>query len=228
MVPQYASGLLALALAKDPSLLKKPRMVGLIASLRLLSSKFGEFRTLLRLFGLLPIIQWYDNLSQVAHPPSRYTHTLEKLQALSLLCYYPLEHVAFFASRGILPGFKPSTLVRMGRASCQFWMAYTVFKLLHIFEDMRVQAVQRSQAGISSGAEMSVKERNTRESLIVNGAYFPMTVHWCVAELLIYCVAHACLDRSVPGGVLPDEMLTQGFGLIAAVWQIRALWRNVA
>jgi hypothetical protein len=180
MIMQYSAGLTALSLAKSPTLLQKPNIIALISSLKIANAKFGEFRVLLRLFGLLPIIQWYDDLSKVDRPASWYCHTLEKLQAISLLCYYPLEHASYFGSRGIITSLKPSTIARMSKVSCQFWAAYTVFKLAQIFEELRMISVQKSRAAGVASSELRIKERTAKEALIVNGAYFPMTLHWFV------------------------------------------------
>lgn len=46
-----------------------------------------------RLFGLLPIIQWAQSLNDPATAPKdSQIRLLEKLQAWSMILYYPLEH----------------------------------------------------------------------------------------------------------------------------------------
>ena len=195
MICQYSAGLTALSLAKSTTLLGNPRIVNLVASLKVVYAKFAEFRLTMRLFGLLPILQWADNLSKQTDPPSGYINLLEKLQVLSLLIYYPFEHAYYFGSRGMITSMKPSTLRNAALISCSFWASYTVFKLMQIVEEMRLLKVQKSKAvGISQISALNTKERNTRESLIVNTAYFPMTLHWFV---LFFC-SKKCL-RLVTG-----------------------------
>lgn len=82
--------------------------------------------------GLLPMIQWL--LALHPHPlqalKSLLTFntsvslsspkTLPTLQVLSLLCYYPLEHIAWLASKGVVR-ISPQATGKAALWSVRFW-----------------------------------------------------------------------------------------------------------
>lgn len=84
---------LAQRIAQTSSSKPGVRRTSLAASLLVISAKLSEWRTIGRFFGLLPIISWAISLAndQTA-PKNPKLRAIQRLQALSMLVYYPLEH----------------------------------------------------------------------------------------------------------------------------------------
>lgn len=96
-----------------------------------------------RLFGLFPIIGWMQSMHDPkTAPKDAILSKIEYLQGLSMLCYYPLEHICtlallccsrdltdlrefidYLATKGVFD-IAPATIGRMARISCRFWAAY--------------------------------------------------------------------------------------------------------
>ena len=57
-----------------------------------LSGPVSDFRVLLRYYGMIPMIRWTIDVETNPDPNPR-IQVLLRLQNLSNLCYYPLEHV---------------------------------------------------------------------------------------------------------------------------------------
>ncbi|ORY35488.1 hypothetical protein BCR39DRAFT_461593 [Naematelia encephala] len=105
------------------------------------AGSIGDARVIMRAFGLLPILQWLLAL----HPkplsslrrlltlsmPASALHspkTLPTLQILTLLCYYPLEHLSWLASKGVVP-LTPQGAGLASLWSVRFWAAYVVLEI---------------------------------------------------------------------------------------------------
>ncbi|KAG8959310.1 hypothetical protein FRC03_008155 [Tulasnella sp. 419] len=193
-------------------------------------SKFAglisDSRMLWRLFGLLPIIQWMSSLER-SPPANRRLLTIERLQALSMLGYYPLEHLYYFGAHKIYP-ISAQRLSKLALWSTRFWAAYVVLQFLHIKEDMdalseraaRLKQARRAQlAGKAAESANEIAEKaGAREELsheyesikkrklaiiqdfIINLAYFPQTIHW-----------------SLEKGAFSNDIWTTIFGFVAAV-----------
>ncbi|KIM27539.1 hypothetical protein M408DRAFT_329981 [Serendipita vermifera MAFF 305830] len=206
--------------------------------LKNLGSLISDSRTLLRLWGLLPIIQWLLSLSRTP-PPTRSLKTIETLQALSMLVYYPLEHLSFLSTKKVI-SLSPTCTTKYSLWSSRAWAIYVVLQFLHLREDwglvmMRERALKRdarttiTTATTSStregekqlGASMSAyaEEQHLQaeilkrksaiiNELIVNLGYLPLTVHW-----------------SLKTGLFKNDVWVHVFGMIAAVYSFRGSWR---
>jgi hypothetical protein len=117
-----------------------------------LAALIGDARTLGRIWGLLPIVQWLVALER-APPPTRTLLTLERAQGWAMLAYYPLEHAAYLVSHGVLPSSvsSPRALLtgapakrvrldaaRLGRWSVRCWAAYVFLQLAHLRADAQL------------------------------------------------------------------------------------------
>lgn len=121
---QYASPLVALLVMKASALRRQlqagqvksasssaavssAKAVAIGNSLKILSSKISDARMLGRFFGLLPIIAWLFSLEQKSEGAeqapatlqSRIVKNVQRVQAWSMMAYYPLEHAC-----ELLPG----------------------------------------------------------------------------------------------------------------------------
>jgi hypothetical protein len=107
---------------------------GVTKGLAALGASIGEARVIMRIWGLVPIINGLRQMFPALTRPhallagkglssliqTAKAKPVQTLQLLSLLCYYPLEHAAYLASKGVLP----LGAQRAGKASLwsvRFW-----------------------------------------------------------------------------------------------------------
>ncbi|KAI7934282.1 hypothetical protein MJO28_017229 [Puccinia striiformis f. sp. tritici] len=200
---------------------------GLVLRLAALSKLLSDARTTYRLWDLISIIQWLRSLN--ALPPSGSKPVqIERLQVISMLIYYPLEHLYFLASKGVLP-LSSRVINKAALYSCRAWATYTVLHFFHLWEELKLLEPERRrlrvlQAGINfdtprkpdpaistSLREMEQRRAALLNGLIVNLAYTPLTLHWSLSK-----------------GLYGSEMITGICGFIAAVAQLRAGWKASA
>ena len=106
--------------------------------------------------GILPIIQWLSSIERKA-PTTRNLLTIERVQAWSMLLFYPLDHTRYLLSNSVLSDKTPSLLARISgvtkkssdgttsldagkisRLSCKMWLLYTIMQLGHLREDRKI------------------------------------------------------------------------------------------
>lgn len=73
------------------------------------------------------MLQWAESIES-ERKVSKLALNLERLQALSMIVYYPLEHTWYLAHHGVLP-VTSSTSNKIAVWSCRFWMLYTVLQV---------------------------------------------------------------------------------------------------
>ncbi|PLW08665.1 hypothetical protein PCANC_10281 [Puccinia coronata f. sp. avenae] len=206
----------------------------LAARLAALSKLLSDARTTYRLWDLISIIQWLRSLNTLPPSGSRPVQ-IERLQVITMLIYYPLEHLYFLASKGVLP-LSPRLINKAAIYSCRAWAAYTFLHFYHLWEELKLLEHERSQlhafhAGsekpssgssgsprkpASSAMTRSLQELDERRAalfngLIVNLAYTPLTLHWSLSK-----------------GLYKSDTITGICGLVAAVGQLRAGWKASA
>jgi len=219
MVIQYAAKLVVPLLHMRARLqqrfgTRKIPTSSLAVSIEKLGSVVGDSRMLWRIWGLLPIVQWLTSLEKT-QPPTRKILTLERLQAWSMLAYYPSEHMYYLASHGII-SISTRRLTKIAIWSCRFWAAYVVLQFFHLREDRNLLK-QREKALKSISLEKEeVADIQKRKGAIwnefwVNVGYLPLTLHW-----------------SLESGLYRNEAWTGFFGLIAALASFRGGWAATA
>jgi hypothetical protein len=117
-----------------------------------------------------------------------------------MVAYYPLEHIYYLCSHGILPPTIPSlaslfsptakpikiNLDSVGMWSCRFWALYVVLQFAHLREDrillkIRERTLRKAK---STGTSTSEKEELSQRwdaywsEVAVNIGYLPLTIHW--------------------------------------------------
>ncbi|KNZ63600.1 hypothetical protein VP01_1121g4 [Puccinia sorghi] len=164
-----------------------------------------------RLWDLISIIQWLRSLNSL--PPSGSKPVqIERLQVITMLIYYPLEHLYFLASKGIVP-LSARLINRAVLYSCRAWAGYTILHFFHLWEELklleperrRLQALQMAsdkassspRKSTSSALASSLQEMDERRAALINGlivnlAYTPLTIHWC-APLSLFNPPSHCL-----------------------------------
>lgn len=230
MIAQYGSALIVAFLLALQRLKSRRSVSGIIASLQAVSRLTADARILFRIWAILPMVQWMAGIER-APPPTRNLQFIERLQALSMVVYSPMEAVAYLAMHKILP-VTDAAQNWLWLNGCRLWAAYVVLDFWHIIEDYRVlrtnaRALEQSR-GHPGPAEsekgMSDEQRETRQlwtrlqerkSLLlsqfwVNVGYLPLTAHW-----------------SIDGGFLTEGWVGF-FGTIAALASTRLQWKATA
>ena len=177
MVIQYTAKVVAVSIASRDK--ASARLAGKLA---LVSSKLSETRLVMRFVGLLPILKWMQALfytSQANRNPLLVL--IERIQALSMLLYYPLEHAAYLGTLGIV-NLKPRTVQRMSILSVRCWAVYVFLQLGHLAEEYRTLGRAEGEQAMDAAA-VSKRKQAMVDDTIVNLAYAPLTVHWLVVLL---------------------------------------------
>jgi len=193
----------------------------------------SDSRMLWRIWGLLPIFQWLISLERNP-PPTRKLLTIERLQGWSMLAYYPLEHIYYLCSHGIIPASIPSIASlfsstgkpipintnTIGKWSCRFWALYVLLQFAHLQDDRKLlQQRERSLSkakGKAPAITGELEELRKRwdsywNEVIANIGYLPLTIHW-----------------SLEKGLFSNDIWIGTFGLIAALASFRSGWKATA
>lgn len=191
---QYTKGVRKIPSSPAAAGLKK--LGTLISDARTLSRLWGTYRATVvtrimdnTLAGLLPIFQWLISIERTP-PPTRRLLTLERLQGLSMLVYYPLEHLSYLGSQGVI-SLPKGRISQYSLWSCRAWAFYVCLQFLHLKEDWallkrRERALKKD---LAAGAEeekrlvveIQIRKEAILNELVVNLGYLPLTVHWCVS-----------------------------------------------
>ncbi|KAF8071782.1 hypothetical protein FPV67DRAFT_897022 [Lyophyllum atratum] len=195
-------------------------------------SLLGDSRTLWRFWGLLPIVQWLISLERNPQP-TRNLHTIERLQGWSMLAYYPLEHLSYLLSHGLIPSTiptltslfsssaKPITLNPnvLGLWSSRFWALYVFLQFARLREDRKLLQLRQRNLRKAKGVGLTPAEKQELQQrwdaywseVITNLGYLPLTIHW-----------------SLEKGIIKNDVWVGIFGLIAALASFRSGWKATA
>lgn len=182
-----------------------------------LGSLLGDSRTLWRIWGklfsrecwlyflikasnlgLLSIVQWLISLERNSQP-TRSLLTIERLQGWSMLAYYPLEHLSYLTSHGIIPTTIPNLILlfsskakpitlnsgTLGMWSSRFWAVYVALQFAHLREDRRLLQLRQRTLKKAKGTGLTPAEKQELQQrwdaywseLIANFGNLPLTIH---------------------------------------------------
>ncbi|KAJ7592974.1 hypothetical protein C8J56DRAFT_1002944 [Mycena floridula] len=181
-------------------------------------------RTLWRLWGLLPIVQWMISLERNPQPTHR-IQNIERLQAWAMLGYYPLEHLSYLSSQGVIPATfslpfsnKRVNLKSSGMFSCRFWAVYVLLQFAHLREDRKlIQQRERTIRKTKGAATIAEKQELEKRwdaywsELVANLGNLPLALHW-----------------STEKGLIKNDIWLTIFNLVAAMISVRSGWRATA
>ncbi|CCO30309.1 hypothetical protein BN14_04336 [Rhizoctonia solani AG-1 IB] len=170
-------------------------------ALNKLGSNISNARTLWNFWGLLPILQWLSSLER-SQPQTRKLLNIERLQALAMLAYYPLEHAYYLGSQSII---RISPL-------------YIALQFEHLREDMKLLAIdERAARAARKSGEVAAEVSTSRvlikrkaalwNQVLVNLGNFPLALHW-----------------SLEKGLFGNETWVNFFGLVAALASFKGGW----
>jgi hypothetical protein len=150
--------------------------------------------------GLLPIFQWLIALERNPQP-TRNLHIIERLQGWAMLAYYPLEHLSYLGSHGIIPTTikNPFSILSkrktisldpnvLGLWSCRFWAMFVLLQFAHLREDRQLLQLRQKALRKAKGTGLTASEKQELahrwdvwwSELAMNLAYLPLTIHWWV------------------------------------------------
>lgn len=163
-----------------------------------------------RMSGLLPIFQWLTSLER-SPPPTRALLNIERIQGWSMLLYYPLEHLYYLRSKGILPStlnislplLKTFTVqlntLKLALWSTRAWLLYVVLQFGHLKEDaklleQRTRTVSKTKGEEAQSEKASLSRRWDAlwSEFFSNVGNLPLSIHWCVNALMLRSYSIMC------------------------------------
>ncbi|KAK9370033.1 hypothetical protein V1509DRAFT_618342 [Lipomyces kononenkoae] len=148
--------------------------------MRTLSSLISDIRIFHRLWGLIGLLRWAIATLQ-SPPKDSWLAAVAYLQVVSNLLYQPLENIAYLGSHDIIPVSK-AKINRLWVVSSRLWAAHVILEFVRLGRQ-KYLAVQKNKddAGekkAEAKTESAMAEVLWRRQLLVNTAYFPLTIHW--------------------------------------------------
>jgi len=175
---------------------------------------------------LLPIFQWLISLERKPQP-TRNLQVIERLQGWAMLGYYPLEHLSYLVSHGIIPArirnpvsvFSGKKTVGLdggvlGRWSCRFWALYVLLQFAHLGEDRQLLRSRQKALRKARGTGLTAMEKQELgqrwdgwwSEVVVNLGYLPLTIHWCVPAGMLVRLALIICARSLEHGLFSNDV----------------------
>lgn len=121
-----------------------------------------------------------------------------------MLAYYPLEHISYLCSHGIIssaislphslfPRFKSPVILKpatLGMWSCRFWALYVVLQFAHLREDRKLLQLRQRSLRKAKGTGLTSSEKEELQhrwdaywnEMVVNIGNLPLAVHWYVSS----------------------------------------------
>jgi len=197
------------------------------------ASQLSLSRRVSGLWGLLAILKGISALER-SPPSSRTQLTLQRLQGLSMIVYYPLEYVAFFSSpfAPIIPSriVSPTQSAKVQMWSIRFWGIYVLLQVWICANELGElswkesacrkalsekskeleKEVEGEKEKIQSDLDKALKRRKqVWLQLIANASRLPVILHW-----------------SFVGGFYKNEFWTNFYSFISAVSAFLGGWEG--
>lgn len=119
-----------------------------------------------------------------------------------MLVYYPLEHISYLCSHGLIPSTFPHIASLFSSSakpvvlnpnvltmwSSRFWASYILLQFAHLREDKKLLHLRQRTLRKAKGTGLTAVDRHELEQrwdafwsdLIASLGYLPLTIHWCV------------------------------------------------
>ncbi|KAK9246731.1 hypothetical protein V1506DRAFT_534140 [Lipomyces tetrasporus] len=165
--------------------------------MRALSSLISDVRIFHRLWGLIGLLRWAIATLQ-APPKDAVLKAVAFTQVVSNIIYQPLENIAYLGSHGIIP-FSKAKINRLWVVSSRLWAAHVILEFVRL---ARVKYLAKKDVSEQSGEKVTdghTADTLWRRQLIVNAAYFPLTIHWSLETGLLTDLAVGALG-TIAGG----------------------------
>ncbi|WWC93461.1 hypothetical protein V866_000295 [Kwoniella sp. B9012] len=228
-----------------------------------MGGSIGEARVVFRAVGLLPILTWLlslhphpiqslKSLLQSGHLPSLDSpKTLSTLQAISLLLYYPLEHLTWLGGKGVVP-LSEKRMGWTGLWSVRFWALYVlldIYKLRQTYLSLltRTRTLKQSQMAKpnltekqdeAKGFELPPSASSPTHQNVTSSSDQPLNFAgekevlkhdwkvWKNDVMINTGYAPLTVHWSTPGGLWSSPLIGGSLGVVAAVGRLTAEWRK--
>ncbi|WWC90490.1 uncharacterized protein L201_005426 [Kwoniella dendrophila CBS 6074] len=233
-----------------------------------MGKSIGEARVIFRLFGMLPIISWllalhpkplesinkllYSIISLNSNFITRIkesSKTIPTLQAISLLLYYPLEHLSWLTTKKVVPLSER----RRGLAelwSVRFWALYVVLEIYKLSQSYQSLQRRTKLLKYSSKSDISKEESegyelppspsspnsNNEKVQSVSIMNIDKKVEidalkkdwndWLNTAVINSGYAPLTIHWSTPGGLWTSPLIGGSLGIVAALGRLTAEWRK--
>ncbi|ODN83686.1 hypothetical protein L202_01782 [Cryptococcus amylolentus CBS 6039] len=214
----------------------------------------GDARVIMRAFGMLPVLQSLlalhpkpltslltllspDGLAKALQSPK----AISTLQCLAILAYYPLEHVSWLATKGII-SMSPQKVGKATLWGVRFWALYVALKVYELQKtylalSSRTRALQHSKPDVSpTEAEgFEVQDEKTGPKDIQGKVEEKVSqakvlgkewLTWRNATISNAGYAPLTIHWSTPGGIWGSPLITGTMGSVAAVGSLLAEWHK--
>lgn len=181
--------------------------------LRAIASNISMARYVLRFTGTFESVEAWKNGSWCYGDDSDHVKRIVSLQALSMIVYYPLEHVSYVGF--VAPKLLNIDAMKFSRQSCQAWGIYI---LLDVYANaLRIHALTAKEKQIQEQEDLSDEERATQLATIQarrRELYY--------VQLRNLCYAGPCIHWSLEKGFLPDHVVS----FFCAAEAVIGIWRS--
>ncbi|KAK9377917.1 uncharacterized protein V1513DRAFT_435570 [Lipomyces chichibuensis] len=160
--------------------------------MRTLSSLISDIRIFHRLWGLVGLLRWAIATLQ-SPPKDALLKAVAFAQVASNILYQPLENIAYLGSHEIIPVSK-AKINRLWVVSSRLWAAHVILEFVRLG---REKYLARKDA--EKKAESKTADTLWRRQLVVNAAYFPLTIHWSLETGVLSDLAVGALG-TIAGG----------------------------
>ncbi|KAG7381689.1 hypothetical protein PHYPSEUDO_005736 [Phytophthora pseudosyringae] len=181
--------------------------------LHAIASNISMARYVIRFTGGFESFEAWKNGSWCYGDDSDHVKRIVSLQALSMLVYYPLEHISYVGF--VAPKLLNIDAMKISRKSCQAWGIYI---LLDVYANaLRIRALTAKEKQIKEEEDISDEERATQLAAIQarrRELYY--------VQLRNFFYAGSCLHWSLEKGFLPEPLVSFFCAAEAGV----GLWRS--
>ncbi|KAK9389890.1 hypothetical protein V1515DRAFT_592150 [Lipomyces mesembrius] len=166
--------------------------------MRTLSSLISDIRIFHRLWGLVGLLRWA--IATLQKPPKdALLKAVTFAQVASNILYQPLENIAYLGSHEIIPVSK-AKINRLWAVSSRLWAVHVILEFVRLGREKYLAGKDAEKSKTADAL--------WRRQLLVNAAYFPLTIHW-----------------SLETGVLSD-LAVGVLGTIAGGARLIPLWKQ--
>jgi hypothetical protein len=131
--------------------------------------------------GIMGIAKALSALER-SQPASRTQLTLQRLQGLSMLVYYPLEYVSFFSSpfAPLLSDVSPAMSAKAQLWSIRAWGVYVGLQILLLRHEWKSIARKEYGTDVKGQDKAALKKRKFAIvcGLVANISRLPVILHW--------------------------------------------------
>lgn len=177
------------------------------------AAQVGLTRRVSGFWGLLAVLKGISSLER-NRTPSRTTLNIRRLQAVSMLFFYPLDYISFLSSpvAPLLRNVSPAQSAKASLWSIRAWGLYVSADIALLLQEWSSLSA-RQRAG-KTATDIDVwairkQKRNVVFKLVSNIMRLPVILHW-----------------SIIGGIYKNERWSDILSLISGIAAFRAGWES--